>query len=626
MAKSKWNLESFVAAAEAKFSFKFDYSKVIWKNVTTKVKITCKEHGDFEITPANFFTQKQPCRQCTFKYRNLDYNNRKPRITTCDFIKRAVEKHGNKYDYSLTNYIDKKTKIIFTCHNHGKIEQDPTQHLKNGCYFCNNRGISKHNKETFIEKSIAVHGEKYIYDKVDFIDLTTKVIIGCKIHGDFKISPKCHINSKQGCKKCGYIKANKKELRSKKYIDKVQKKWLDKYDYTKTIYTNKETQIIYSCKKHGEQLQNPIQHLKNGCQYCSGRGITKYNTETFVQRAVQVHGKKYQYEKLSLNNVNDYIIITCPIHGDFSQLAKNHINDKNGCPKCAAEIQVSSKENEILEYIKQYYHDDIVQSSRDILPYGLEIDIYLPKLQFGIEFHGNFFHTESKVGKTKHLKKADFCFEKSIKLIQIFEHEWENKKEIIQSRIKNFLGVNTKIYARKCNISQLTTHEKDIFLQENHIKGKDTSQHNYCLKYNDEIVACMTFGKPRFNGNYNWELIRYCSKKETNIIGGASKLLKAFRNNFNESIISYADRRWSDGNLYKQLGFKFVENTSPGYFYYNASRKKIINRMRAQKKRLQKILANFDASLTEKENMLIHGYERVYDAGNSVWILESLTT
>lgn len=622
----KWDRDSFIAAAEAKFPGRFDYSKVVWVNVTTKVKIFCNEHGEFEITPANFFNQKQACRTCTFKYRNLNYKNRKPRITTEIFVKRASEKHGDKYDYSSTNYVDKNTKIKFTCKNHGLVEQNPTQHVESGCHFCNNRGVSKHDKETFIKRAVEVHGDKYCYDKVDFVDLTTKVIIGCKkCHNDFKIDPKNHINNKQGCKKCGYEKQIFAKRKKKNFIKIAMLKWDGYYNYSKTVYTNKETKILYDCPVHGEQSQIPIQHLKHGCQHCNGRGISKHTTETFIKRAIEIHGDKYNYDKVVLiNNIFDKVIIGCKNHGDFLQAATCHINNKNGCPECAFAIQVSRAEIEIADYIKQFYHDEIINSCRNVLPYGLEIDIYLPKLKLGIEFHGNYFHTESRYGKTKHLRKADLCSEKSIRLIQIFEHEWKDKKEIVKSRIKSFLGLNEKIHARKCEIVKLTSQEKDVFLQENHIKGKDKSQYNFCLKYKDEIVACMTFGKPRFNKNYEWELIRYCSKQGTNVIGGASRLLKSFRTQFNGTIISYADRRWSDGNLYMQIGFKFVENVLPGYFYYNASRKKIISRMMAQKSRLKKMLTNFDSALSEKQNMLNNGYERIYDAGNSVWVIDKI--
>jgi hypothetical protein len=623
MAKSKWTRESFILAAETKFPGRFDYSQVVWKNVTTKVKIICKEHSEFEILPSNFFTQKQPCRNCTFKYRNIDYNNRKPRITTDIFVKKAIEKHGSEYDYSLTKYVDKKTKIKFECKKHGIQSQNPRQHLKNGCQYCNNRGISKHSRESFIAKAIKVHGDKYCYDKVDYIDIKKKVIVTCKIHGDFQIAPANHINSKQGCRACGYSKETQKILRNKRYIKLIKEKWKGKYDYKKTTYVDKVTHIVYDCPDHGEQKQNPIQHLRHGCQFCNGRVETKHTKETFINLAKKIHGDKYTYDKVIMNGMSNKITITCPSHGDFEQTGANHIHNKTGCPKCAAEMQVSGKEKQVSCFVQSIYDGEIRTSVRDIIPYNYEIDIYLPQLKIGIEFHGNFYHTESKVGKIRHLDKAELCEEKGIKLIQIFEHEWDLKNDIVCSRIKSAIGKSDKIFARKCDVVQVDPQEKDAFLKDNHIKGKDISRINFCLRYNGEIVACMTFGKPRFNDNYEWELIRYCSKIGINVIGGASRLLKAFRNKSSGTIISYADRRWSDGNLYKKLGFSFVNYTPVGYFYYNCSNKKIMSRIESQKQKIENVFPDFDPSLTERENMFKNGYERIYDAGNSVWVLRS---
>ena len=135
------------------------------------------------------------------------------------------------------------------------------------------------------------------------------------------------------------------------------------------------------------------------------------------------------------------------------------------------------------------------------------------------------------------------------------------------------------------------------------------------MKYENRIVACMTFGKPRFGGNYKYELIRYSSELNTNVIGGAGKLLNHFKKHYFGSIVSYADRKWSAGNMYEKLGFKIDHTTEPGYSYYNISKKTVHNRMSFQKHKLEK-MPFYDNSLSEYEIMKLNGYERIWDCGN----------
>ena len=127
----------------------------------------------------------------------------------------------------------------------------------------------------------------------------------------------------------------------------------------------------------------------------------------------------------------------------------------------------------------------------------------------------------------------------------------------------------------------------------------------------------MIFGKPRFNKKYDYELIRFCSKMNINVVGAASKLFKHFKINYNGSIISYANRRFSNGNLYETLGFTKIDETKPNYFYIKG--KTLLSRNKCQKHKLKNLLDNFDENLSEHENMLNNGYLKVYDCGNLVF-------
>jgi len=152
------------------------------------------------------------------------------------------------------------------------------------------------------------------------------------------------------------------------------------------------------------------------------------------------------------------------------------------------------------------------------------------------------------------------------------------------------------------------------------LQGKCNSTVNLGLFYNDTLVSIMSFSKSRYNSKYEYELIRFCNLLYTNIPGAASKLLTYFERNYNpKSIISYANRRWSQGNVYEKLGFIFSHYTNPNYFYFRNS-EKIESRQKFQKHKLKNILLNFDETKSESENMLSNGYNKIYDSGNKAYI------
>ena len=208
-----------------------------------------------------------------------------------------------------------------------------------------------------------------------------------------------------------------------------------------------------------------------------------------------------------------------------------------------------------------------------------------------------------------------------IDLIHIFEDEWDNKQDIIKNMIANRLGQTKKIYGRNTTIKEVEVSDKNKFLNDNHLQGEDKSRVKIGLYHKNELVAITTWGKPRFNKNYEWELIRYCNKIGYSVVGGFSKMLKYFTNTYNvKSIITYADRRYSKGNVYLKNGFTFIKNSKPNYFYVIGNTRE--GRVKYQKHKLGKLFSNFDSKLTEVENMKKNGFYRIFDSGNKVFIWE----
>ena len=278
---------------------------------------------------------------------------------------------------------------------------------------------------------------------------------------------------------------------------------------------------------------------------------------------------------------------------------------------------------------KQFEIFNLIKSENKLYNYKLiglkEIDIVLPDIKLGIEYDGLIFHSEGllnegrirNVDKNYHLNKTELCLEKGYTLFHIFESD---NIDIWLSMINNKLGLNERIYARKCIIKELKSTEIKDFLNNNHLQGFIYSSINLGLYYNNELVSLMTFSKPRFNKKYDYELIRFCNKLNTSVIGSASKLFNYFIKNYNpKSIISYANRRFSNGSIYEKLGFKFLRKTAPNYFYFKPSIRILMSRNQFQKHKLVNLLDKFDENLSESENMFNNGYRRIYDCGNLVY-------
>ncbi|OHE77780.1 MAG: hypothetical protein A3F67_08045 [Verrucomicrobia bacterium RIFCSPHIGHO2_12_FULL_41_10] len=284
------------------------------------------------------------------------------------------------------------------------------------------------------------------------------------------------------------------------------------------------------------------------------------------------------------------------------------------CPTCSP-TGTSKGERALADFIEK--HAKVSRNTR-ILG-GKEIDILVPDYNLAIEYNGEYWH--SKKDKNYHLDKTLAAKAQGITLIHIFEHEWLQKQEIVKSRIMSMLSKSYSVGARACILKEIPFPKE--FLNDNHIQGAGTaSKHNIGLYFEGFLVAVMTFSKPRFNHNYEYELVRYCSITGITVIGGAGKLLKYFLKTYspkNNNIVSYSDKRWSTGNLYKQLGFSYLRTSLPNYSYYKGN--EIISRYKAMKHKLADLVPyHYKPELTETEIMTNAGYLKVYDCGNDVWV------
>lgn len=287
------------------------------------------------------------------------------------------------------------------------------------------------------------------------------------------------------------------------------------------------------------------------------------------------------------------------------------------CDQCFPIAKTSNAEHEIKELISTWLPDQTIIGSdmEQIAP--LELDIYLPELNIAIEYCGLYWHSEL-AGKHRwyHRHKFDACKKIGIKLITIFEDEWLNHKDIITSMLWNGFKLNTtKLNARKCDVVVLSVEQCSKFLDTNHIQGHGRSNVKYGLMHDNELVSAMTFSNNELSRNsIGWDMNRFATKFDTTVRGGASKLFSRFVNDHNPSkIISYADLRYGEGNVYKNLGFELSGLTVPGYWYFRPN--EMIRRHRFS---LRKTL-NDPQNKTEWETRQKQGWNRIWDCGHAKW-------
>jgi very-short-patch-repair endonuclease len=277
--------------------------------------------------------------------------------TTMVFIEKARLKHGDMYDYSKVDYVLCNKKIIIICKTHGEFLQLPSNHLWGyGCRQCSAEKCSKRLKSCtseFIQNAKIKHGDLYDYSKVLFVSSLEKVIIICKIHGEYQQQPSLHLYGR-GCHHCGIKKcANSKRLNTQKFIESAKTIHGTTYDYSMVDYISFDQKVTIICKIHCEYQQTPTVHLSgSGCNLCGLNRRAKKrtsNTEKFIQKSKTIHGETYDYNKVDYSKAIDNVIIICKTHGEFLQSPNKHMGGK-GCPYC-----VNKTEGKLYEKLKILY-------------------------------------------------------------------------------------------------------------------------------------------------------------------------------------------------------------------------------------------------------------------------------
>lgn len=538
--------------------------------------------------------------------------------------------HDCKYTYDENIDVSSSTVMLkITCIHHGEFNQLSGVHKKgSGCPVCKKEKLSRKREPKistieWINQATKIHNGKFDYSKVDYTGVDNKVVVGCPIHGEVSMVAGNHLKG-SGCYKCSSVKNGQYR---KNTNDDILEKFIsihgDKYDYSKVDFKDMNSPVIIICPDHGEFEQTPSTHYhgKSGCAKCvyDERRIT---LDDWKSHCNYIHNGKYDYSetKLDPNSILNFIKYKCPDHGIIKQRATVHMN--HGCPFCSN--LRSTQETVLYEFLKTLFPDS-VSGNRSVLS-GKELDIYIPSKKLAIEFDGLYWHSSNSTEcdydmRKKHIYKTVECEKQGIQLIHIFENEYIKNRELIHSMLLSKLGIfERRVYARKTKIKEVSVNDARDFCNDNHIQGYVGSTYRFGLYFEDILISLVTVGKSRYS-KCAYELLRFCNLKNTQVIGGASKLINHVMGVIDGDLVSYADRRYSTGKLYNSVGFTEMKNSEPNYWYIKGD--KIWHRSNFQKHILKNKLSVFDENKTESENMYINGYRRIWDCGNKVFVYKN---
>ena len=624
---------------------RYDYSLAKVGNTQTAIEIVCEKHGSFWLSPVSHYY-----RGCPHCGNELKRGARKG--TWESFMERAEKAHPGKYAYDKGTFKGVHAKMRITCPVHGDFWQIPKDHIRAhpkipaGCPKCGIESrVQKVTRTTdeFIKEARKVHGSLFDYTHTEYVRSPDLVEIACPVHGPF-IQIACNHLLGQGCPLCGVARrVVSRTFDTDKFIKLAREAHGDRYDYSRVAYRTSGRKVTIGCPEHGWFEQVPSHHWAgSGCKKCSFDALADRRRRSMgdvVNRFREVHGDLYEYPEFDYTDTQQRIVIVCKQHGAFTQRVSDHTTG-NGCQKCAA--RASTAERELREFVLSLPVESVFNDRSGLAGTGLsgnhrELDVLFPGRGLAIELDGIYWHSSRPTTKKEPLSKCHLlektlaCKEKGIRLIHYYCDEWKYRKEQVKQHIRSVLGLlEGKVAARECSVAEVPGGEAKGFLDAFHIQGSVNSSHRPgrllgLYRKGGGLVALMAFssvvsrrGQPA--DPRHWELTRFATS--VRVVGGASKLLAHFirATPEAETVVSYSDRRISQGNLYEKLGFAKAGEVRPDYMYVTGrirSHKSNFTKDRIRKKYPEV----YSPDKTEREMTEELKLYRVYNCGLDKWQL-----
>lgn len=550
------------------------------------------------------------------------------------------------------NNFNTNSKITITCKNNHEYITSITKikslaHDYKNCPHCKKEEIYNDKRISLVEIEAIFNNTTYkIINKKEFYSKWTDTIeLECKNdnHKEFIKSINYWINEGKKipiCPECTKIKTlsidkfNEKlqplinsipklfisfpiEIYNKPITSNVvdfikEKKWKIKE------YNGTKQKSIFICECCGSEKNTNVYNLRN-CNECikmdmkHGVNVKLYNicksSNIFIDQLDTYQDVNTQINFKCNTCNNNFSNSWAEITGKYYRL---------NCPNCYASTKRKTQ-NDIFNFVQSLTTDTILSECRDIIS-PKEIDIFIPSKNIGIEYCGNIWHSEKYIHDSNHhYNKMKECKDKGVFLITIFEDEWVLKNDICKSRLKSLFGAyDTKIFAKQCIVNEVDDIIAKEFLDLNHFQGSTPFTICYGLYYNNVLVSVMAFkNMENTSKQHDWELVRFSCSLNTLIVGGASKLLTKFIDTYKHIHLStFSDSRWSTGNFYEKIGFKFDYDIPPSYYYVGSQTGwRLKHRFTFNKQRMIELFKE-DPSKTEHEMALNNGLFRIYDCGH----------
>lgn len=647
---NKWK-----AKCKIKFNDNFEYN-FEYSGKDDIIEITCKKHGAFKTTrEAHEYNPTGACSKCSPL---INVKSKEERKTL--HLERIFENIKNKnkniniigFQYNESNDIKLLTYCI-DCENYTTYNQfNNFINSRVNCTRCyQNSRIEKSTKE-FIKNASIKFKNKFDYSKVEIDYSDNNVTIICPDHGEFEILPSIHLNSDYGCRVCSGF-----EITTEDFIKRIESKYPNNFIFDKVNYVNQLANIVITCKQHGDLLTIPKLIIDSGCPYCVREKM--FNVGYLYSFKLKTDNDLWKIG-VTMNSLNDRYSSTQDrelINYDTAKLYKFDNVYK------AYKI-----EKQILEKFKNFR---LLSNSSTLLSTGnseiISIDPekyikYLLLLDEKIDKDLLRFNFHNKINFAEYAETLNFKYSTICDLKYKFEYYLIEKYNIVVnyiipnynihkinthkylklkhydkriitiystndfdkniSMIKNIFRLNeNKIYARNCEVREINSNISTKFIDKYHLQNSRNSKICLGLFYNNELIQVMTFGHLLYHAvKNNVEIHRLVSKSNLTVVGGASKLLKYFERKYHDqynSIITYADSSFSEGNVYNKLGFTRSHDSAFGYFYVH-NNGNVLSRYQATKSNIKSYYKNkindikkYDDSKTELINMEMNGYIKI---------------